>query len=228
MSRGLLRLIGTVLVLYGLVGIVLLGAIGMTVARPLDDVRNLTQSLADQQSAALESLERTSETIGQTSASVRNAESSLVQAELATARAAELSRGVSVTMYGLAEQMQLTIFGVQPFITLYPSFEQTGQQLDLLGSDVDAIAEALGANREDTIAIADGLDELGRSIDRLRVAMAGGPDVSGTADFLAPMQMGLLALVGWLLAAALLSLLAGLACWLASFRNRRGSIEPTA
>jgi HAMP domain-containing protein len=228
MTSGWLRLIGTLLVVYGLVGAVLLGAIGFAVAQPLDRITSIGASVGEQQAAALESLERASETIGQTAGAVRNMESSLVQAQLATQRAASLSSGMSLTMLSLAEQMQLSIFGIQPLITLYPSFEQSSQQLGLLAEDVEAIAAALDANRADTLTIAQGLDELGGSIDRLRVAIAAGPDVTSAVEVVQPIQLGMLALIGWLLVAALGSVLAGLACWSASKRARRGSIEPTA
>ncbi|HVM31259.1 MAG TPA: hypothetical protein VM305_10895 [Candidatus Limnocylindrales bacterium] len=228
MTRGMLRLIGTALIAYGLAGVVLLGAIGLQVARPLDDITAIGASLTGQRDAAVESLERATETIDRTASSVRNIETSLLEAQEATQRAATLSRGMSLTMFGLAEQMQLTVFGVQPLISLYPGFEQSGQQLELMAEDVEQIAEALESNRDDTVAVADGLRDLGGSIGRLRQAVADGPDVSDAAATVAPIQLGLLALIGWLLVGAIASILAGLGLWLASRSARYGSIDPAA
>jgi methyl-accepting chemotaxis protein len=228
MTRGTMRLIGTGLIAYGLVGTILLGVIGIEVARPLDHLNAIGASLSDQRDAALESLERAAETIGQTADSVRNIDGSLVEAQQATQRASTISRGISLTMFNMAEQMQLTVFGVQPLITLYPGFEASGQQLELMAEDVERIAEALEANREDTVAIAAGLDELGASIERLTEAVAGGPELPDAAATIAPIQLGLLALIGWLLVAAIGSILAGMALWFASRSARYGSIDPSA
>ncbi|CAN5639361.1 hypothetical protein BH23CHL7_BH23CHL7_00710 [soil metagenome] len=228
MTRGLLRLLGSVLIAYGLIGAVLLGAVGATVARPLDDIGSLGSSLDDQQAAALEALDQASVTIVDTAAAVRNMDTSLAQANLATLRAAGISRGMAQTMRNLAFEMQLTIFGVQPLIGLASGFDQSGEQLDLLANDVQAIGTALDANRTDTVAIAGGLDELARSIDGLRVAVAASPNVTGVTGSLGQLQLALLALIGWLLVAAVGSILAGVGCWLAARRARHGSIEPTA
>jgi hypothetical protein len=228
MTRGLLRLVGSVLIAYGLIGAVLLGAVGATVARPLDDIATLGSSLDDQQAAALEALDQASATIVDTAAAVRNMDTSLAQANLATVRTAGISRGMAQTMRNLAFEMQLTIFGVQPLIGLAAGFDQSGEQLDLLADDVQAIGTALDSNRADTVAIAGGLDELARSIDRLRVAVAASPNVAGMTGSLGQLQLALLALIGWLLVAAVGSILAGVGCWMAARRARRGSIEPTA
>lgn len=224
----MLRLLGSVLIAYGLVGAVLLVAIGASVARPFDDLAQAGSSIGEQQEAALDALDRASETLDQTASSVRNMETSLVEARVATQRAATISRGVGQSMLGLAQQMQLTIFGVQPLIGLAGGFEQSGSQLELLGDDIDTIATALDANREDAVEVAAGLNELSRSIDRLREAVAAGPDVSAAIDALAPLQLALLALLGWLLVAAIGSIIAGLLCWRASRFAGRGSIDPTA
>ncbi|HWH36986.1 MAG TPA: hypothetical protein VNT28_04340 [Candidatus Limnocylindrales bacterium] len=229
MSRGMLRLVGTALLVYGLAGTLLLGVIGVSIARPLDDITSLGSSLGGQRDAALAALEQSSTTIVDTSAAVRNMDTSLAQANQATARAAGISRGMAQTMRELAFQMQLTVLGIQPLIGLAPGFDATALQFDLLADDVAAIAAALEQNRNDTIAIANGLDELGRSIDRLRVAVADSPDLSAITGSVDEAQLGLLALIGWLLVAAVGCMLAGLGCWWASFRRRgRASIEPTA
>jgi flavin-binding protein dodecin len=227
-TRGVLRLLGSALIAYGLAGIVILAVIGLSVGRPLADMASIGSSVSEQQAAALEALDRASDTIDETAAAVRNMETSLTEAHDATQRSATLSRGMAQTMYGLAIQMQITILGIQPLIGLAPSFEQSGAQLDLLAADIDSISTALDANREDTVAVADGLDELGASIGRLRDAVANGPDLTTIAEGLVPVQLGLLALIAWLLVAAVGSVLAGLLCWRASRLAGRGSIEPTA
>ncbi len=224
----MLRLLGSMLIVYGVAGAVLLVAIALTLSQPLDDIKAIGTSVTDQRDAALEALDRASDTIDVTADSVRGMETSLVEAHGATERAAGLSRGVALSMQALADQMQLTIFGVQPLIGLAAGFEQSRVQLDLLAEDVATIATALDANREDAVEVADGLDELGASIDRLRAAVAGGPDLAEMMDGLEPVQLAVLALVGWLLLAALGSILAGLLCWRASRFARHGSIEPTA
>lgn len=213
MTRTGLRVAGSALIAYGLVGTILLVAIGATMLQPLDEIGGLTSSLGDQRTAALESLERASETISRTSASVRNMETSVAQARLATDRASEVSRSLGGSMRQIGEQMAVTIFGLQPLISLRAGFDQTAGELELLADDVGAIGEALASNQQDARDVASALEELGGAIGRLRVAVAASPDLGASIGALEPLRLGVLALVGWLLVAALASIVTGVGLW---------------
>ncbi|HEY7600377.1 MAG TPA: hypothetical protein VH741_10665 [Candidatus Limnocylindrales bacterium] len=217
-SRGL-RVLGTLLIGYGLTGMLLLGVLAGLLAPPLDEVAQLAESVGEQQASALEALDEAAATARQTATAVRNVDASLIQAKAATDRAAGLSMGVAVSMRELGAAMTIDIFGIQPLAGLAPSFETSATNLDLLAGDLAAIGTALDGSRTDTQTVATGMDDLAAAITDLRRSVAASPDMSATIGALEPLRLGLLALLAWLLAAALGCVVAGLYCWLASRRR---------
>lgn len=211
--RRLLRVMGTVLIAYGLSGMVLFIAVAQWVGGPLDEAGELTVSIEGQRTAVLQSLDEAVSTIDATAAGIRNMDASLVQARTATDRAAQLSLGMATTMYQLRDQMGIAVFGVQPLIGLAPGFDQTGRQMELLSVDVAAIGEALGANREDVATVAASMDELRDAVERLETAVEEGPRLEVTSEALAGMRLGIFAVVAWLVALAAGCLIGGVACW---------------
>ena len=219
MSTRTLRVLGSLLIVYGLSGVVLLGLLAGTLAPPLDEVEALAASVGEQRTAALDALDEAATTARQTATSVRNVDTSLAQAKVATDRAAGLSAGVALSMRELAAAMTIDLFGIQPLIGLVPSFEASATNLDLLATDLAAIGTALDTSRGDTATVAGGMDDLAASIDQLRDAVADSPDLSVTVGALEPLRVGLLALMAWLLLAAIGCVLAGFGCWWATRRR---------
>lgn len=219
MSTRTLRVLGSLLIVYGLSGVVLLGLLAGTLAPPLDEVEALAASVGEQRTAALDALDEAATTARQTATSVRNVDTSLAQAKVATDRAAGLSAGVALSMRELAAAMTIDLFGIQPLIGLVPSFEASATNLDLLATDLAAIGTALDTSRGDTATVAGGMDDLAGSIDQLRDAVADSPDLSVTVGALEPLRVGLLALMAWLLLAAIGCVLAGFGCWWATRRR---------
>lgn len=219
MSTRALRVLGSLLIVYGLSGVVLLGLLAGTLAPPLDEVEALATSVGEQRTAALEALDEAATTARQTATSVRNVDTSLAQAKVATDRAAGLSGGVARSMRELAVAMTIDLFGIQPLIGLVPSFEASAANLDLLATDLAAIGAALDTSRGDAATVAGGMDDLADSIDELRDAVADSPDLSVTVGALEPLRIGLLALMAWLLLAAIGCVIAGFGCWWATRRR---------
>ena len=224
--RRLLRLLGTILIAYGLLGIVLFVGVALAIGGPIDEAGRLTVSIEGQRGALLESLEQASLTIGQAATGVRGMDGSLEQARQATDRASLLSQGVAVSMYELRNAMGLTILGAQPLIGLAAGFDQAGQQLELLSQDVAAIGEALSSNRGDARMVATSLDRLSESVGDLTQSVREGPGLQVSSDALEAMRLGLYALVGWMLLLASGCVVAGVACWLAARQGPAGPIDP--
>ncbi len=216
--RRWLRIVGTVLIAYGVSGILLFALVAQAVGDPLDEAGALTVSIEGQRTAVLDSLEEAVRTIDATGSGIRNMDDSLVQARSATDRAAQLSLSMAASMYELRNQMGLSIFGVQPLIGLAPGFDQTGQQMELLSTDVAAIGEALSANRQDVGTVARRMDDLRTSVGDLAEAVRDGPALEVTSESLAEMRLGIFAIVGWLIALALGCVFGGLSCWWAARR----------
>jgi methyl-accepting chemotaxis protein len=212
-QRRLLRLVGSVLIAYGLSGVVVLATVAQAIGAPLDEADELTVSIEGQRRAVLQSLSSAEETIDQTTAGIRNMDASLEQARAATDRASQLSLSMATTMYQLRDQMAITVFGIQPLVGLAPGFDQTGQQMELLSSDVAAIGEALNANRQDVETVAASMERLKRSVQRLADAISEGPRLEATSEGIANVRLGIFAVAAWLITLAVGCVLGGLGCW---------------
>ncbi|HUG48391.1 MAG TPA: hypothetical protein VMP67_08270 [Candidatus Limnocylindria bacterium] len=214
--RRRLRLLGTLLIAYGLLGIGLFAGVALAVDRPIDEAGRLTVSLEGQRGALLDSLSEASRTIDEAADGVLNMDGSLEQAQAATERAATLSVGVAASMYELRNAMGLSILGAQPLIGLAAGFDQTGQQLELLAQDVAAIGEALDSNRGDAREVAEAMDRLSASIETLGDSVRDGPALEVSSDALASMRLGLYAVIAWMLLLAAGCVGAGIYCWMAA------------
>ncbi len=211
--RGL-RILGSVLVGYGLTGIALFGIVLTALGPPIVAVGSLSTSLEQERQEVLDTLTRASDTITQTAAGVRGMDTSLDRAQSATNQASGLSSGMADNMHGLAQAMNVSVLGIQPLAGLAPSFEQSGASFETLGQDLDDIATALGDNRQSVQSVATSLDQLGVSIARLTTSIRTGPAFSLGADgSLAALRIATLAVLVWLSLAALGCVVAGIACW---------------
>jgi hypothetical protein len=205
------RRLGLALLVYGVGGLLLLGAAMIAMARPLDAMDSLTVTLEEQRGALLASLKDTSRTLGSAADATGGFDDSLAQARASTERAAVLSRDVSATMDELSRSMRITVFGAQPLAQLAAPFERAGQQLLALGTDLDGIGEALQENSDQIDTIGTDLARLQGSVDRLveGVENAGGLNIEAAS--LATLRLGLLALLLWLAGLAAGCVFAGLA-----------------
>jgi hypothetical protein len=214
--RRWLRAVGTVLIAYGVLGILLFAAVAYAVERPIDEAGRLTVSIEGQRGALLASLEQASATIDEAAAGMRGMDASLEQAGQATERASLLSIGVATSMYELRNAMELTVFGVQPLIGLAAGFDESGRQLELLAQDVAEIGTALEANRDDAGAVADSLAELSQAVAQLTEAVREGPSLEVSSDALEGMRLAIYGVIAWMLALAVGCVAGGVACWRAA------------
>lgn len=201
---------------YGISGIVLFVAVAQAVGGPLGEAGQLTVSIEGQRTAVLSALDEAVDTIDATTEGIRNMDDSLVQARGATDRAAQLALTMAATMYELRNQMGITLFGVQPLAGLAPGFDQTGQQMEALSADVNAIGDALTANRQDVDTVAANMEDLKQSVDRLATAVRDGPRLEVASESLATLRLGVFAVVAWLITLSVGCLLGGILCWRAA------------
>ena len=150
---GLMRALGTLLIVQGALGLVL-AVIGFAaLAAPVAHAERISTTARSAASAAADAF------VG--------FNGSLDQARTAAASAADLAREASATADGLAAAMALSILGAQPLLPLQDQFRQSADQLRQLGDDVDQIGGALQVNRGEVLAVSDQLralsDELASS-----------------------------------------------------------------
>jgi len=209
------------LIAYGLVGLAFLAASAVLVSQPLEQLGELGSTAETQRAALVRSLRSTSRTLDDAARGFSGFGESLGIARRSTARAADLSRDVSTTMSSLATAMNVTVFGVQPLAELGPGFERAAAQLRELGTDLDGIGTAMVRNADDVERARGDLLGLRSQVDELALAAERTQIPLGSPIALAALRLGLYALIAWLAAPAVASLLLGVALWRAS-RDIRG------
>ncbi len=220
------RLIGLALAIYGLIGIGLFVLVAVGLTRPLDRVQRLTASVEESRLAVVDSLETAEDTIRQMSAGVDRLDDSLAEAKVATDRAAEISRGVAASMFQIRDTVSAEIpFLGQPLIGLAPSFDQSGQNLQLLGEDVAAIGTALESNRADVVLTAENMVEMADSIEELTTTVSDSPSVEIAPATINNIRYAIWAVTGWMVVFAAGCLVGGL--YLALGRGGRAHVHAT-
>jgi HAMP domain-containing protein len=205
-----LRLLGVALALYGVIGIAIFIVVAVAVMRPLDRARQLSQSVDTERAALVTTLAQAESTIRQMSLSVGRMDQSLSDATAATDRASTISHGVAASMYQLRDTMSIEIPLIgQPLIGLAPSFDTSGQNLDLLGADVAAIGAALNTNRTDVLSTASNMGALADSVHNLTITVRDGPAIGISTESLDAVRFAVFAVAGWLVLLALGCLAAG-------------------
>jgi hypothetical protein len=219
------QLLGTALVLYGLIGIVIFVAVAAAINRPLERVGELSQSVEEQRAALIDTMEETEDTIRQMSQGVRRMDASLEDAQAAVTRSSGIAQGVSLSMLQLRDAMGVTIpiLNTQPLVGLAPGFDQAGQQLQLLSQDLATIGTSLETNQGDVVATADSLVSLADSVAVLTESIESGPGVGISEEALDAFRFALLAVAGWLVLFAVGCALMGAYLFVVGRREARGA-----
>jgi hypothetical protein len=203
------QLLGLGLVGYGLIGVVIFVVVAIAVNRPLERVRELSQSVDEQRALLVQSMVQGETTIREMAAGVRRMDASLTDAREATERSSSIAIGVATSMFRLRDAMSLSIFGTQPLIGLASSFDQAGNQLQLLSSDLTTIGASLAVNSTDVTSTANNLEKLADTMTTLTESVRTGPDLAISAEALDAFRLAIFAVAGWLLLFAIGCVLVG-------------------
>jgi hypothetical protein len=222
------QLLGLALIAYGVIGIVIFAAVAAAINRPLERVGELSQSVEEQRTALIDTLEQTEDTVRQMSGGVRRMDASLEDTQAAVDRSSSIAQGVALSMFQLRDSMNITIpiINTQPFSGIAPSFDQAGQQLQLLSQDLTTIGTSLDTNQSDVILTADSLVSLADSVGALTATVRDGPGVGIPEDALDAFRFALIAVAGWLLLFAVGCVLVGVYMFFFGRRDARGATIP--
>lgn len=220
-----IQLLGGLLIGYGLIGIAIFAVVAMALNRPLERIRELSQSVEIQRAALLDSMEQAETTIREMSLGVRRMDTSLADAHAATERSSGIAVGVATSMFQLRDAMGITIPLIgQPLLGLASGFDQAGGQLQLLSQDLATIGTSLDTNRGDVIATADNLAELAATVETLTETVRTGPGVGISEEALDSFRLAIFAVAGWLLLFAVGCALVGLYLLVAGRREFREAL----
>ena len=215
-----LRLLGVALAAYGLTGLILFVAVAIAINGPLERAHNLSVTLDDERAALIETMGQARTTLEDMSVGVSGADTSLGNAKTATDRAAGIANSLATSMFGLRDSMSLTIFGAQPLAGLAAGFDDSGQQLSTLSTELTTIGVSLNNNRTAVSTTSTDLAKLALSLGELTTLVRDSPGVEISTASLDAVRLAVYAICGWLAVFALGCVIGGVYLILLGGRNR--------
>jgi hypothetical protein len=191
---------GTGLLVFGLVGILLAGAVAIGLVASAASIRSLEGSLEDDRQAAIEALDTVSVSLGHAAQATGNLRTTLGTTQTTLQTTGETLDTFAETSDALAEGLAFSILGQQPLAEAGRRFEELADQLRTFSEATTELAGDLAMNQQDLVAITTDLRELQRQVDQLAARLA---DFDGTGRLVGLLSGGIL-------------LLAGLAAWVAA------------
>lgn len=205
LPRRTVRLLGWMLVIYGLLGLVLVGAALIALGPLLTRASIAADSAGDSLAAAATALDHTA-------AAFDGFGHSLDDAKTSSAHASQLLKNASATSAQLADAMSVNILGAQPLLSIAQSFRRNTDELKGVSEDVSTMSEAIGRNSRDVAAVRDDLRVLRDRVSQLArdaAATKDGPRVEPALRVLVyglAIWLGLLATASFVAGAVLLRL----------------------
>lgn len=188
---------------YGVIGLILFVAVAVAINRPLERAHNLSVTLDQERAALIETMGQARTTLEDMSLGVGGADTSLGDAKAATDRAAGIANTLASSMFGLRDSMGLSIFGAQPLVGLASGFDNSGQQLSTLGTELTTIGVSLNENRSAVSTTSTDLAKLAVSLGELTTLVRDSPDVEISTASLDAVRLAVYAICGWLAVFAL-------------------------
>lgn len=166
------RRFGTALVAFGVVGVILAGAVAVALVLGGLSVRSLADDLEADRLALVESLESASGSMGNAATSTANAQETLGSTETAIRDANETLADLATSVDSLAGALDFEVLGQQPLAGAAASFAGLADTIRGFSDDLDAIAVDLVANQDDLERMAEGLRDLETRLTALATRVA--------------------------------------------------------
>jgi len=205
LPRRTVRLLAWMLTIYGLLGLLLVGAALMALGPLLARASVAADSAGDSLAAAATALDHTATAFDGFGHSLDDARTS-------SAHASQLLKDASATSAQLADAMSLNIFGAQPLLPIAQTFRRNTDELRGVSEDLNTMSEAIGHNSRDVTTVRDDLKILRDRVSQLArdaAASKDGPRVEPALRVLVyglTIWLGLLATASFVAGAVLLRL----------------------
>jgi hypothetical protein len=205
LPRRTIRLLGWMLAIYGLLGLVLVGAALIAIGPLLARASVAADSAGDSLAAAATALDHTA-------VAFDGFGHSLDDAKASSAHASQLLKGASDTSAQLADAMSVNIFGAQPLLSIAQGFRRNTDELRGVSEDVSTMSDAIGRNSRDVSAVRDDIRILRDRVTQLArdaAASKDGPRVEPALRVIVyglAIWLGLLATASFVAGAVLLRL----------------------
>ncbi len=148
------------LVVYGLLGLVLVGAVLIAIGPLLARASVAADSAGDSLAAAATALDHTATAFDGFGHSLDDAKAS-------SAHASQLLKSASDTSAQLADAMSVNILGAQPLLSIAQGFRRNTDELRGVSEDVSTMSDAIGRNSRDVTAVRDDIRVLRDRVTQL-------------------------------------------------------------
>ncbi|HEY5433681.1 MAG TPA: hypothetical protein VIK13_00485 [Candidatus Limnocylindrales bacterium] len=149
------RRLGTGLLAFGMTGVILAGLIAAALFGGAIAARNLDERLVADQERIAASLTRLTLTMDSVAITVDHAGNTLTTSGDALAHASSLLSTIATTSTDLANALDISILGSQPFASAANGVRKVSDQTTVFAQDTTALAAALDANATDTATMAE-------------------------------------------------------------------------
>jgi outer membrane murein-binding lipoprotein Lpp len=177
------RRLGTAVLVFGVVGLVLAAIVGTTLVAGVYAVRNLDDKIATAQSQMGASLTRLTLTIDSIAQSIDATSATLGTARDGAAHAAGALNDVADSTGSLADALDVTIVGQQPFTSAVASLRSLETRVRVFQDDALTLAANLDQNVTDTSQIAGEVRDMRTQSAELAGAFSGFAGARDTVSF---------------------------------------------
>jgi uncharacterized phage infection (PIP) family protein YhgE len=217
------RRLGTVLLGFGITGLVLAAIVASALLAGGIATRNLDDRLVASQERVAAALTRLTLTMDSLATTVDNASATLQTSRDGVVHASQVLTDVAATTDELATALDITILGQRPFDGTIAKLQSLSVKVKTFEGDAQKLAANLDTNATDVAQMADGVRQLRSQVAELAAAVS---SFNRTGELVTMMTWGIV--LGGLLTAWIAVLAAGIA-W-AGWRLRRaaGATTPAA
>jgi outer membrane murein-binding lipoprotein Lpp len=204
------RRLGTVLLVFGLVGVVLAGILALGLIGGAVSARNLDDRIATDQARLAATLERLTTTVDQLASTTDHAGATLRTTSAMVGAAGDALDELAAATDALADGLDFSVFGQQPLAGAAGRFANLGEQIRVFADGTDALAANLDTNAIDVAELADRIRAVGKDVEELaaRVGafdrtgdivglLVGGILLGGLVDAWLAVGAALIAWLGW-------------------------------
>ena len=216
-----LRRMGTGLLVFGVVGMIVAGIVAVGLAAGAISARNLDERVAADQARLVTTLERVDATMARTVTTIGNAGSTLTTTSETIGSAGDVLGRVADTSEELSQSLDVSILGSRPLQGAATRFGQLAVDARAFQDKADALATNLGVNAGDAGALADSVEDLRTELSSLQSRVSSFEVTGQLVSYLVGGILLLSLLVAWLA-------VAGAGCAWFGYRLRRLGMEVAA
>jgi hypothetical protein len=209
-----LRSAAVALELYGILGLAIAAAMLVVGISTFNQVASLQRTLDQERASLVQSIRIVSGTIHDTAGATADFQRSIDDARSAADTASSLANNTAGTFRGLADSIDVSIFGLRPLAGLAPRFAQSADQLQQLAISLGATRDALAQNGGDVGRVGGDLNQLQQQLDTLAASLNQPGVLSfGGGETLLPFQVAFYGMCLLVILQSAFSIVAGVALY---------------